>query len=280
MRVDRLVRRVVPSLARLTYNPAFKLAVNAFDLIPRMMFPELATLPPNHLRIRIGVDNRIFGNGFSFLAWPTAFWTHFLQAGLCRFDSTIVDIGCGCGRYARFLRDYQYKSQRFTGRYLGIDVDPEMLAWCRGHFDAERFEFHRSTHSSRAYRTNGSPNRADYEIPMADGAADFVFSTSLFSHLLEKEVINYCRESYRVLKSGGHMVMYFFSLDRPPPTYGDRHTFAFQIGNAHVESLSVPEAAVAYREELLISVARDVGFRATEVQAGPGDAQPILLGAK
>jgi SAM-dependent methyltransferase len=280
MSVERLVRRVVPSLARLTFNPVFKLTVDMLDLVPRLMFPELATLPPNHLRIRIGVDNRIFTNGFSFFVWPTAFWTHFLRTGLCRIDSTIVDIGCGCGRYARFLRDYQYKSERFTGRYIGVDVDPEMLAWCSRHFDSERFEFHRSSHSSRAYRAEGSPSPAPYELPMADGTADFVFSTSLFSHLLEGEVVNYCRESYRVLRAGGHMVMYFFSLDRPPPTYGGRHTFGFQVGHAHVESLSVPEAAVAYREEYLISVARDAGFRTADIQAAPGDAQPILICSK
>jgi hypothetical protein len=76
------------------------------------------------------------------------------------------------------------------------------------------------------------------------------------------------------------MVMYFFSLDRPPPTYGGRHTFGFQVGHAHVESLSVPEAAVAYREEYLISVARDAGFRTADIQAAPGDAQPILICSK
>jgi SAM-dependent methyltransferase len=277
MRVDRLVRRVVPSLAHLTYNPLFKYAVNACDVVPRLIFSELTTLPPNHLRIRIGADNRIFANGLSFLVWPITFWTHFLQSGLCRFDSTIVDIGCGCGRYARFMRDYQYKSQRFTGHYVGIDIDPEMLAWCHRHFDAERFEFHQSTHASRAYRAQGGRDPTHYELPVADGTADFVFSGSLFSHLLENELVDYCRESFRVLKSGGIAAMYFFSLDRPPPGYGDRHTFGFQIGNAHVESLAIPEAAVAYRENFLLSIARDAGFRTAEVQAAPGDVQPILV---
>jgi SAM-dependent methyltransferase len=198
---------------------------------------------------------------------------------MCHLDSTIVDVGCGCGRYAQFLRDYRYKSETFTGRYVGIDVDQEMLDWCSKNFDGERFKFHRSAHASKAYRAegNGSPY---YELPLADGSADFVFSTSLFTHLLENEVINYCREAWRVLKPGGHMVMYFFSMDNPPPTFGDRHTFKFQVGNAFVESTAVPEAAVAYREAFMLSAAHQGGFRAAEVKVAPGDWQPILYGRK
>jgi SAM-dependent methyltransferase len=250
--------------------------VDLLDLLPRLLFREFSAIPPNHLRIRIGVGNRIFGNQVAFLAEATKFWIHFLNAGIFRLDSTIVDIGCGCGRYAQFLRDYRYKSEVFTGRYVGIDVDHEMLDWCKNHFDSLRFEFHRSTHSSRAYRANADGN-SYYKLPVNDSSTDFVFSVSLFTHLLENEMVNYCRESWRVLKPGGHMVMYFFSIDHPPPTYGDRHTFKYQIGQAFVESASIPEAAVAYREEFMLSAARQGGFDAPEVRVAPGDWQPILF---
>jgi SAM-dependent methyltransferase len=261
----------------LTYNPLFKLAVDIPDLLPRFVFRELARIPPNHLRIRVGVGNRIFGNQVAFLSEATKFWIHYLHAGICRLDSTIVDIGCGCGRYAHALRDYRYKAETFSGRYVGIDVDQEALDWCTRHFDRERFEFHRSTHVSRAYRAAGSQDRSPYALPVADGSVDFVFSTSLFTHLLEDEVANYLRESWRVLKPGGHMVMNFFSMDHPPPTYGGRHSFRFQVGNAHVESDEIPEAAVAYREEFLVAAARQAGFEAPEARVALGDWQPILV---
>lgn len=274
---DRMMRRLFPSTARLSFNPLFKAAVDCFDLLPRLAFPELtARLPPNHLRIRVGVGNRFFANYLNFVVAPTVFWMHAFHAGLCRLNSTIVDIGCGCGRSALVLRDYKYKMERFAGSYIGIDVDKEMLEWCRTHFDRERFEFHHSPHVSRAYRAAGDKNEY-YRLPLADNSVDFVFSVSLFSHLLEREVANYCRESWRVLKEGQHMLMYFFSMDRLPPTYGDRHTFRFQVGNAHVESLAIPEAAVAYHEAYLMSVAREAGFSSAEVQMAPGDWQPILL---
>lgn len=80
-----------------------------------------------------------------------------------------------------------------------------------------------------------------------------------------------------MLKPGGYMAMYCFSMDHLPPTYGDRHTFRHRRGNAYVESLEVPEAAVAYEEEFLFDVAKQAGFRAAEIQAVLGDWQPLLL---
>ena len=65
--LDRALRKLFPSTSKLTFNPLFRAAVNAFDVVPRLMFPEFRTLPPNHLRIRIGVGNRILNNQTHFL---------------------------------------------------------------------------------------------------------------------------------------------------------------------------------------------------------------------
>jgi len=276
MGLDRTLRRFVPAVSRLTYNPVFKVVVDSFDFLPKLMYPELSRIPPNHLRIRVGVGNRLFTNKIHYLTIGSAFWMHCFHAGLCRLDSTVVDLGCGCGRVAHTLRDYGFKSERFSGHYVGIDVDKEMLNWCSRNFDPERFEFHLSSHANKAYRT-GSNENSYYALPLGDETADLVFSTSLFTHLLENELINYCQESYRVLKPNGHMAMYCFSMDHLPASFGDRHTFQHRIGNAYVESLSVPEAAVAYEEQFLFSTAKKIGFRTAEIQTAPGDSQPMLL---
>jgi SAM-dependent methyltransferase len=276
MKLDRAIRRVIPSTSRLSYNPIFKAVVDSFDLLPKLVYEELSRIPPNHMRIRVGVGNRIFANQVIFVTGPKDFWMHAFHSGLCRLDSTIVDIGCGCGRYAHPLRDYRFKSERFTGKYVGIDIDEEMLEWCGRNFDAGRFSFHRSNHASKAYRGAENGN-SHYHLPLAEESADFVFSTSLFTHLLEEQLGNYCQESYRVLRSGGHMAMACFSMDHPPPTFGTRHTFRQRIGNAYVESLEVPEAAVAYEEKYLFAAAQAAGFRTTEILEAPGDWQPMLL---
>jgi len=55
-------RKFVPSVARISYNPVVKMAGNAIAGLLSLPFTELRGLPPNHLRIRIGVGNRILAN--------------------------------------------------------------------------------------------------------------------------------------------------------------------------------------------------------------------------
>ena len=273
---DRVVRKIFPSVSKLSYNWFFKLIVNQFDLLPRLLFRELRKIPPNHLRIRVGVGNRLFTNQISYYAGARNFWLATALEGLWDLDSTILDIGCGCGRNAQYLRDFRHQIQRFRGRYIGIDIEEEMLNWCRETFDAERFTFMKSTHSSKSYNVT-SGNDEYYKIGLPDQSVDFVYSTSLFTHLLEKQLINYIEESFRVLKPGRAMYMSVFSLDYPPPTYGSRHTFSHSVGNAHVESLRQPEAAVAYNEDFLVKTSKKVGFTQASVIQSPGDGQIFLL---
>jgi ubiquinone/menaquinone biosynthesis C-methylase UbiE len=249
--------------------------VDALDLVPRALFTEFRKLPPNHLRIRIGVGNQFFNNQVGYLRQAESFWIFAFAESLCAIDSTIVDIGCGCGRFAHHLRDYRLGTTWFRGRYVGVDVDDEMLDWCRRNFDPERFQFSKATHSSKAYVE--STAAAYYTLPVEDATADLVFSTSLLTHLLEPELVNYLNESFRVLKAGGYMCMSCFCLEYPPPTIGGRHTFGHRIGNAYVESLKVPEAAVAYREDALLNFAARSGFETGKLIAEPRGVQSWLL---
>ena len=88
---------------------------------------------------------------------------------------------------------------------------------------------------------------------------------------------NYFEESRRILKPGRSMFMSVFCMDYPPPTMGDRHTFRHRIGNAYVESLRVPEAAVAYEADFLHALARDTGFADSRMIHSAGSWQPYLI---
>ena len=274
---DRAVRKLFPSTSLLTFNPLFRTIINAFDIVPKLIWSEFRDLPPNHLRVRIGVGNRIINNQVHFLTHARDFWMFVFTQKLASANSNILDIGSGCGRWAHWLHDYNFRGRRFTGTYVGIDIDGEAIAWCEKHYDAERFRFHHSTHSSVSYHQSGK--NTPYKVPEPDGTFDLVVSNSLLTHVLEGELENYIRESYRLLRAGGAIMHSHFNLDYPPATYGTRHTFQHAIGNARVESIEQPEAAVAYRTDYLFRVARDVGFKDCEIvhMSGGAQHQPILL---
>jgi SAM-dependent methyltransferase len=99
-----------------------------------------ATMPPNHLRIRIGAGNRIFNGHIDFIRDGNELWLMFLSHKYCTSNSDVVELGCGCGRLARPLRDPRWNPW-FEGTYVGVDIDEEMIAYCRNNFPAERFKF-------------------------------------------------------------------------------------------------------------------------------------------
>lgn len=276
----KILRRFLPSGALLTFNPAFKLALNTADLWPKFVVSGFRALPPAHLRMRVGVGDQILSNHLQFY-YSSHFWMLAMAEGWVKLDSNIVDIGSGCGRYAHHMRDINSIGQKFTGTYTGVDIDEEALKWCAKNFD-ERFKWHNSSDKSHTYgKAPGAEEQATpYLLPIEDGTQDFIFSTSLFTHLLEPEAINYLNESGRILRKGGIISHSVFCTDYPPSTFGTRHTFSHQMGRARVESLKSPEAAVAFSEADLFEMAEAAGFKNCRIMTGPGVLQPHLVAEK
>jgi SAM-dependent methyltransferase len=276
--VDRALRKFFPSTSKLTFNPVFRTLANISDLVPMLIYPEFRSLPPNHLRIRVGVGNRILNNQTHFLVHARDFWMFALGEGIVKLDSNILDIGVGCGRWAHWMRDYNFRGRRFSGVYAGVDIDGEAINWCRKNYDEKRFRFHHSTDASVSYNQAGEV-QASYKIPEADDTFDLIFSNSLLTHLLEAELGNYLRETYRLLRTGGTMMHSHFNMEHLPASYGKRHTFSHHLGNAHIESEEQPEAAVAYNTGFLFDLCRQIGFSSSEIVHMPGGEQhqPILM---
>ena len=277
---DLIFRRFVPSVAKISYNPFVKIAGNAIARVLARPFPELRDLPPNHLRIRIGTGNRIFNGHINFIQASYHCWLTFLSRKYCTSSSDVVEFGCGCGRIARALRDPPW-DRWFEGTYVGVDVDSEMIEYCRNNFPAERFEFILSPHKSATYSSNNLCVTSETALDLAIAAPeskDFVYSISLFSHLLETQVLDYLRETYRILRAGGIMYMTFFCIEYVE--LGRRWTFQHRRGNAYVESERYPEAAVAYHEAFMTELATNCGFREAKVAPRVGITQSELVARK
>ena len=200
---DRMFRKIVPSIAKASYNPVVKLGTNVVAGLLSRPFAELRELPPNHLRIRTGAGNRIVNDHVSFILKSYRCWLTFLSRNYCVFSSDVVELGCGCGGVALALREPWFK-----GTFVGIDIDEEMIEYCRAQFPPERIEFIISLHKSKTYALNNlnvTPMTAtDFKIGEQE-SKDFVYSLSLYSHLLESEAIDYMQETHRILRPGGIM---------------------------------------------------------------------------
>ena len=102
----------------------------------------------------------------------------------------ILDIGCGIGTYVQKLRD-------FSERVYGIDVDPARV---------------------RQGRAGGLAVGVSERLPFAAGAFDVVLLNEVIEHVRDDAAT--LREACRVVRPGGHVVVYAPNRLYPFETHG------------------------------------------------------------
>lgn len=115
----------------------------------------------------------------------------------------VLDLGCGCGKQARFLA----LNPALT--YVGIDLFLPGILWCRRAFAplAERFRFEHFNGISEVYNPGGDIKASEYVFPLDDGSIDMTMCASLFTHLFEADARHYLSEIARVAKPGGRAII-------------------------------------------------------------------------
>jgi SAM-dependent methyltransferase len=123
---------------------------------------------------------------------PTAFAS--LRPG-----ETVLDLGCGGGL------DVLLAAIRVgpTGRAIGVDMTPEMLARARQNAEKQRL-------SNTAFHL-----AAIDKLPLPDGSVDCVISNCVINLASDKPAV--FREIYRVLKAGGRLAVSDIALKQPLP---------------------------------------------------------------
>lgn len=177
-------------------------------------------------------------------------------------DEQVLDIGCGSGRMALPLAGYLSEA----GSYTGVDIVQPAIAWCQEHISAGRPNFrflHLDLYNPR-YNPAGQVRPGDYKFPFEDQQFDFIFLTSVFTHMLAEEVANYLGEIGRLLRPSGRCLMTFFLLNEQQQALAGqkRNQVDFKYGSETCRWINpdIPEVAVAYEERYVRRLLAEQGL--------------------
>ena len=178
----------------------------------------------------------------------------------------VLDVGCGIGRMAVPLTNYLSKE----GEYWGFDINKMGIEWCKRRISRRfsNFHFQHIDIYNKIYNPSGKVRARDLHFPFDHEFFDFVFLTSVFTHMLPSDIENYLSEISRVLKTGRRCLITFFILNEESENLiRSGHStldFRYNINGYLTINENDPEAAVAYNEEFVIRLFKKYGLQITQ----------------
>jgi SAM-dependent methyltransferase len=188
-----------------------------------------------------------------------------VQLGGLTPNHRVLDVGCGIGRQAVALTEFLSGA----GSYDGVDIVPRGIGWSRDHVSSRyhNFRFHLADVYNKEYNPKGKLRARDYAFPFSDTSFDFVFLTSVFTHMLPDDVEHYIAEISRLLKPGGRCLATFFLLNRESRRLmaAAQSVIAYKhdCGVYRTVSARVPELSVAYDEAFIVELLGKHGLELT-----------------
>jgi SAM-dependent methyltransferase len=199
----------------------------------------------------------LIGRG-DFDAVGQEFLGHFRELAGLEPTDRVLDVGCGLGRMAAPLTRYLTQ-----GEYRGFDIVEPAIHSCRRRF--ARFPAFRFDHVdvfNGKYNPQGTIPPSDFVFPYPEGAFDFAFATSVFTHMFPADTAQYLYEIARVLRPGGRCLATWFVMTPEAVELvqqGDSDiSFPVRKGDTWQADPREPEAAIAYDPHLV----RDLYSRA------------------
>lgn len=186
----------------------------------------------------------------------------FVERGGLRPTDRVLEVGCGAGRVAIALAD-----DLTGGSYEGFDISRTAIDWCRDNITPlhPNFQFQIADVYNSFYNPAGRHRARRYRFPYPSGTFDFVFLTSVFTHMLPRDLTHYLSEISRVMRPGGRCLITFFLHNAESAANIRAGRSAFQLplrygrplrpvgadpeyGDCLTETLTEAERVVAYEE--------------------------------
>ncbi len=234
------------------FRPLYFRLLDLFDWGQRLKNGKLYWPP---LSLRDVGDSDFEATGLEFV-------NHFKKLCYLQPNENILEIGCGSGRIAMPLTNYLNPS----GHYYGIEIVADMVKWCQKNISSRHpnFKFIHADLYNKRYNPDATQLAKDYTFPFDNATFDFIYLTSVFTHLLPEDTEAYFQEISRLLKPNGRVFATFFVLNDRQQQLAKQGlnviNFNFECGTYSLKNETIPEFAVAYQENYLLQLLHDCGL--------------------
>jgi SAM-dependent methyltransferase len=256
-RIRGEILRGLPHPVKQSLKFMFYLSLDSVDVV---LGRRRDLVPPRHLN---------FAGDGNFEASGDEFLRYFIELGGLQPTARVLEVGSGIGRMARPLAKYLT-----SGSYEGVDIVPRGIRWCQENITRkyEHFRFHLADVYNLMYNPSGQLRPTEYIFPFRENDFDFVFLTSVFTHMLTADMEHYLREIARTLRCSGRFLTTFFLLNDKTRELnragGSSLDFKFPRENCYIDDERVPEHAVAFEEAYVLAAFRKMGLAVDRIEHG------------
>jgi ubiquinone/menaquinone biosynthesis C-methylase UbiE len=195
-----------------------------------------------------------------------AFRDLFIKYGGLKPEHRVLDVGCGIGRMAVPLTGYLSAK----AEYHGFDIVKSGIKWCQQAITPRYPNFH-FTHCdihNKQYNPHGKYQASSYKFPFDTASFDFVFLTSVFTHMFPPDMENYLSEISRVLKKDGTCFITFFLMNEESKNQirngSTTQPFTHEMDGYFIVTTENPEAAIAFPEPYVRKLFSKFGLSISE----------------